>query len=110
MSLNRLKELTMLGSSTIILPTPLTLRVVSSCILIGALLSMVTSVLGQSIAAQRTVPSRSGKVPVGTGTGESLKVDAIQPLFLDASQDEQTLHFVGDFPKGTVVGTNSSGL
>src|SRR5580704_4313214 len=99
MSLNsRLKELTMLGSSTIILPTPLTMRVVSSCILIGALLSMVPLVLGQSTAVQRTLPGRSSKEPVGTGTGESLKVDAIQPLFLDARQDEQTVHFVGDFP------------
>lgn len=69
---------------------------------LSVLLGLVTSAFGQAGPAQHTADNNVKEQPP-TCNGDSLRVDAIQPLFLDASDAEQTVHFVGCFPDGAVI-------
>jgi hypothetical protein len=60
-------------------------------------------------AAART--STSPKKPPSQGADDQkLRVDAIQPLFLDAVATKQTIHLVGNFPDGTKIRNDTDPL
>jgi hypothetical protein len=73
---------------------------------LSVLLALVTASSGQ--ATQHKADNSTKEQPAAPCNGDSLKVDGIQPLFLDARDAEQTMHLVGCFPEGTVVPVNEN--
>jgi hypothetical protein len=74
-----------------------------------AIFSLCIVALGLSVHVQAAgkKPRSTPKNPQVAASDSKLRIDAIQPLFLNAIPDKQTIHIVGNFPDGTTIRGNT---